>query len=152
MAHMHYKGTGNIHSFRGQLANGKQDKIRIQGSVGSIAWRINKFDIMIEDPMGATSEAMVKIYREKQSSVTNIVNFTDDELMAVAFTEENSATSYSGVTHIIFDNMLFSRNIHVTAGVGAGNVSYYIELEQVKLSAAGMAQLAVAAVRRTKNY
>lgn len=151
MAHMHYTGTGRMHSFRGQLPNGEQQQISIQGATGAIAWRITKFDIMIEDPMGTTSEAMVKIYREEQSSVTNIVNFTDDELMAVAFTEENSQTSYSGVTHIIFDNMLFSRNIHVTAGVGTGNVSYYIELEEVKVSAAGMAQLAVAAARRTLN-
>ena len=47
---MHYKGTGKIHSFRGLLANGEQDKIGIQGSVGAVAWRITKFEIIPELP------------------------------------------------------------------------------------------------------
>ena len=36
-----------------------------------------------------------------------------------------------------------------TANSGAAAINYYIELEEVKVSAAGMAQLAVAAARRT---
>ena len=46
MAHMHYTGTGKMHSFRGLLADGAQERIRIQGATGEIAWRVTKFQIM----------------------------------------------------------------------------------------------------------
>ena len=64
MTHTHYKGTGNIQSFRGLLADGGQDKIRIQGPVGAIAWRIIKFQIMGETPYEvANAEHIMKIYK-----------------------------------------------------------------------------------------
>jgi len=153
MAHMHYKGTGKVHSFRGLLADGKQRKIRIQGSVGAIAWRITKLHVMTHTPGGANSvESVIKIYREEQSSVDTTVNFNDDELLAAAVWS-SGATLYNNPEDmsVIFDNALFSRNIYVTHSETQNNeaCNYYIELEEVKVSAAGMTQLAVAAARRT---
>jgi len=157
--HTHYKGTGKVHSFRGFLLDGKQKEISIQGSVGAIAWRITKFEIMPENPGEEDYESSVSIWREKQSSVstsTAAINFTNGELLGVGYyvsgTVPNTVGGMSGQT--IFDNALFMRNIFVThtnaegSGVG-GNMNYYIELEEVTVSAAGMAQLAVAAARRT---
>jgi len=151
MAHMHYKGTGKVHSFRGLLADGAQDEISIQGSVGSIAWRIRKFEVMTKNPGTTDYEQIVKIYREEQSSVTEDINFSDDELLGAGYTEGGAATNFIGnPMTVIFDNALFVRNIFVTHfdAKGALDCNYYIELEEVKVSTAGMAQLAVAAARR----
>jgi len=151
MAHQHYKGTGQTHSFRGLLANGGQDKIRIEGATGEIAWRITKFQLMPYNGGNVNQESTVKIYREQQSTVDEFVDFTNDELLAAAYLENTSGANYIGVPLVvIFDNTLFVRNIYVTHhDTSELTCNYYIELEEVKVSAAGMAQLAVAAARRT---
>ena len=151
MTCMDYKGTGNIQSFRGLLADGEQEKIRIQGSVGAVAWRVIKFQVISPSPVNASSEHVCKIYREEQSSVTPEINFADNELLGVAvWTTNGTAQNYPEDLTVIFDNALFVRNLYVTQSEqsGAASLNYYIELEEVKVSKASMAQLAVAAARR----
>jgi len=156
MAHMHYTGTGKMHSFRGLLTDvvgPNQERIRIQGAVGAIAWRITKFQIMSETPYDQNAaEHVVKIFREEQSTVDGTVDFRNDELLGVAIINNNTTGyQYPSIPTIIFDNALFNRNIWITHidTVNAVSCNYYVELEEVKLSAAGMGQLAVAAARRT---
>jgi len=153
MAHQHYKGTGKMHSFRGLLADGGQEKIRIQGATGEIAWRLTKFQILPEAPGVSSAEHIVKIYREEQTTEDGVINFTDDELLGAAYYTSNTSGGELESTMVIFDNNLFVRNIWVThVDVRSSfNVNYYIELEEVKVSAAGMAQLSVAAARRTSD-
>jgi len=160
--HTHYKGTGKVHSFRGLLLDGKQQELSIQGSIGSITWRITKFEIMPENPGEQDYESSVSIWRESQSSIstsTAAINFSNAELLGVGYyvsgTVPNTVGGMSGQT--IFDNALFIRNIFVThtnaEGSGtSGSINYYIELEEVTISAAGKAQLALAATRRSKKY
>jgi len=153
MAHQHYKGTGKMHSFRGLLADGAQERIRIQGSVGSIAWRIIKFNLMLKTYTGNDRIHGVSIWREEQSSVstsTVSINFDDDELLAAAVASWDTTQPQLSAQAIIFDNQLFIRNIWIThtEESGGGECNYYLELEEVKLSAAGMAQLSVATARR----
>ena len=154
MAHMHYKGTGKVHSFRGVLGDGDQRKIRIEGPVGAIAWRITKFEVMGNKPgISSPVESIVSIWREEQASVAVSafeVNFDQDELLGTAIWTMGE-TTYSNDAAVIFDNSLFSRNIWVTHTDNAASEScnYYIELEEVKVSKTGMAQLAIAAARRT---
>ena len=153
MAHQHYTGTGKMHSFRGLLANAGEDKIRIQGSVGTIAWRITKFQLMPNTPGDASVDNIVQIWRESgnsQGASGATLDFTNDELLAAAWFSANT-TYFSSDSVTIFDNALFVRNIYITNtdNDGSDSINYYIELEEVKVSAAGMAQLAVAAARRT---
>jgi len=142
-----------MHSFRGQLEDQGQEKIRIEGATGEIAWRITKFELLSAVPGSQDYENVVKIYREEQVSVTGTIDFTDDELLAAAYLEGNKTNNTNDSLNVIFDNALFSRNIYIThadvADDPGQNCNYYIELEEVKVSAAGMAQLAVAAARRT---
>ena len=153
MAHMHYKGTGQMHSFRGLLVDGGQDKIRIQGPTGEIAWRITKFQIIREAPT-ASIDHVVKILREKVTTVPESsakIDLTESELLAVAAI---SGTTFGEIyTTIIFDNSLFSRNIYVTHtdNDGSEGCNYYIELEEVKVGKSGMAQLSLAAARRVQS-
>ena len=152
MAHQHYKGTGQMHSFRGFLADGGQDRIRIEGATGEIAWRITKFEVIGGAPGVSSYETVLKIYREEQSSVTATIDFSDDELLASASYAHASSGDLGLVANsVIFDNALFVRNIYINNKATGTSLpmNYYIELEEVKVSAAGMAQLAVAAARRT---
>jgi len=151
MAHQHYKGTGNVHSFRGLLVDGAKVKIRIQGMEGNIAWRITKFQLMVTTPGAADVESCVKVFREKPASVTNTIDFSEEDLLAAGYTmDSGSAANFRLPSTVIFDNALFVRNIYVTnfAASGSASCNYYIELEEVKVSAAGIAQLSVAAARR----
>ena len=154
MAHMHYKGTGKIHSFRGLLVDGEQDKIGIQGSVGAVAWRIVKFQTIESAPGTSDVEIITKIYRESQDNIVGTIDFRDSELLGVAFYMSGNVTSETTSRTIIFDNALFSRNIYVSTldvGAGTASINYYIELEEVKVSQAGMAQLSLAASRRVQT-
>jgi hypothetical protein len=155
MAHMHYKGTGKVHSFRGLLEHLGQDKILVQGPVGAIAWRITKFEVMGYDPSASNHEGVIKIYREEQSSVTDTIDFTQNELLGAAiWTMASALVTYPINEAVIFDNALFSRNIWVThadKSAGTNSANYYIELEEVKVSKAAMAQLALAASRRVQT-
>ena len=156
MAHQHYKGTGQMHSFRGLLTAGKQGKIRIEGATGEIAWRLTKFSIIQKSPgaSGSDNESLVQIWREEQSDPTvTTINFDNDELLGVAYATNNPTSEQNPMNlRIIFDNALFVRNLWITYADVRGvddPCNYYIELEEVKVSKAGMAQLAVAAARRT---
>jgi len=159
MAHQHYTGTGKIHSFRGSLTQSDQQRIRIQGSVGAIAWRITKFQLMGYNMSGVDPESTVKIFREEQGADSSgdpykFIDFDEEELLAAAYFSGASTNANPIDMVVIFDNALFVRNIYLThynaTAVGALDVklNYYIELEEVKVSKAGMAQLAVAAARR----
>lgn len=150
MAHMHYTGTGNVHSFRGLLATDGQTKVRIEGAVGAIAWRIVKFQTIGQNPGANSYETVTQIWREEQTSITASVDLSNDECLGVSYFQAVANLSVSPAQVIIQDNALFVRNIFVTSKCGqSGTINYYIELEEVKVSKVGMAQLAVAAARRT---
>ena len=151
MTHTHYKRTGRIQSFRGLLADNDQERIRIQGSVGAVAWRITKFGIIPGDPSDNTSSAIMKIYKDVQTTSTRTIDFGDHSLLGVALWSHNATLqNYTEDLSVIFDNEIFNQDIYITLDNAAGNdaVNYYLELEEVKVSKASMAQLAVAAARR----
>jgi len=151
MAHMHYKSTGKTHSFRGLLVHSKQREISIQGSVGATAWRITKFAVMSNTPTTESTEAVMLVWRERQDAVSYTVDFGNEELLAVGVWTNNAAGEANPENlNVIFDNTLFVRNIFITFynSTGSADGNYYIELEEVKVGAAGMGQLAVAAARR----
>jgi len=150
--HTHYKGTGKVHSFRGLVEDGEQDEINIEGSVGAIAWRITKFEIMPTLTGSIDAELVAKVFREEQTAFNGDINFNDNKLLAAAaFKIKQTDSRYGWGPIVIFDNALFVRNIFVTAvdTEGSNVTNYYIELEEVTVSAAGKAQLALAAARRT---
>ena len=154
MTHIHYKGTGNIHSFKGQLVSGDQAKIDIQGPTGDRAWRISKFEIMGGLPGANSQRCIVKVYRESQAAVDAVVNFeSDNELLGAALWFNKVTIDFPISSTIVFDNALFSRNIYVTAKdlEDVAPCNYYLELEEVRLSKSGMAQLALAASRRVQT-
>ena len=146
---MVHKPKHKVHSFRGLLADGGQDEINLERQNLNVAYRINKFEVMGPDA-NTTIESSIKIYREKQSSVDGTINFSDPDLLAAAIYTQPSNQVYPLNINIVFDNTLFSRNIYVTHTEtnASESCNYYIELEEVPVSASALMQLKLGVARK----
>jgi len=148
---MVHKPKHKVHSFRGLLGDGGQDEIHLERSNVNLAYRIVKLEIMPNNPGVGGSESVVKVYKEEQSSVDGVIDFTDMDLLAAGYQKTHEDTSNPGMTNITtFDNVLFSRNIYVT-GIdmrGILKTNYYIEIEEVPVGAATLMQLKLGVARK----
>jgi len=128
-----------IKTFRGLIADGAQDIIVLHTNDGSTGYRIVKFELMPENPGTTDFEHVVKIYKITQGSpptVTADFDFSDNTLLAGAYTEGNNSSNYIGQPLVsFFDKEIFNQDIYITHvdAKGALKCNYYIELEQVKL-------------------
>ena len=126
-----------VKTFRGQLADGGQDHIRLQTIKGKVGYRIVKFQTISATPGIDNEEAVLKIYKTTQSTIGYLVDFTDSDLLGVAFSAASSNTYYAyGTPNVIFDSEIFNQDIFVTykAVLGEANMNYYLELEVIPLT------------------
>jgi len=127
-----------IKTYRGLLADGGQDRIRLQTIKGKVGYRIVKFQIMPNNPQTANSENVVKIYK-KSTTPTLVIDFTDSDLLAAGvFNNYASANAFNQAT-VIFDREIFNQDIYITAMEDAASeaINYYLELEVIPLDDAG---------------
>jgi len=146
---MVHKPEHKVHSFRGLLTDGGQDEINLERQNLNLAYRIVKFQCM-QDGFG-NSEMVVKIYREKQTSIDSSIDFNQTDLLGACMLSGSSGgEAYPEDTTVIFDNTLFSRNIFVTAGASssADPTNYYIEIEEVPVGPATLMQLKLGVARK----
>ena len=124
-----------IKTFRGQIADGSQDRIILHTNDGKMGYRIKKFQVIDDEPGETEVEIVTKIYSVPQTTVDNTVNFSDQTLLGVVLYANQGNQSVVSTEAIIFDSMIFNQDIYVTAfsWEGTPNCNYYIELEQVKL-------------------
>jgi hypothetical protein len=123
-----------IKTFRGQLADGGQDKIRLSTKKGKIGYRIVKFQIIDKLPGTLNTENVVKIYKIPQTTVDGVIDFSDGNLLGTGVYKPQYA---SDTPNIIFDQETFNQDIYVTHKDISGNsslINYYIELEVMSLS------------------
>ena len=148
---MVHKPKHKVHSFRALLSDGGIDEINLERQNLNLAYRIVKFEIIPGDPTNNTSSAIMKIYKDEQSTATRTIDFSDPTLIGVALWSHNSTLqTYPQDLNIIFDNELFSRNIFITLNNAAGNdsINYYLELEEVPVSASALMQLKLGVARK----
>jgi len=148
---MVHKPKHKVHSFRGLLGDGGQDEINLERQNVNLAYRIVKFQVIEAAPGTLDVEIVSKIYREEQSSLVATVDFTEADLLGVAYYQAGNATEETAGSTIIFDNTLFSRNIYVStldAGSNAGSINYYIEIEEVPVGAATLMQIKLGTARK----
>jgi len=130
-----------IKTYRGLLADDGQDRIRLQTIKGKVGYKIVKFQVVPNNPIAATTENVIKIFKTSQSSFTNTINFTDSDLLAVATSKYSSPTTASGdhITRIIFDREMFNQDIFISnkSDAGSESMNYYLELETIALDDAG---------------
>ena len=128
-----------VKSFRGKIAGNDPDGSKITISLhtndGSIGYKIVKLQLLGSDLTGGTQESTVKVYTVEQTDVDGVVDFSDPTLIAVGFYEQNQSNGIFGDQVVIFDNVIFNQDLHITHVEGGTTqpVNYHIELEQVKL-------------------
>ena len=129
-----------IKTFRGLLADGAQERIRLSTIQGKVGYKIIKFQLMGNDPGIDGGESSVKIYKTKQTSITSAIDFTDSDLLAAGFwSNHNTATNYTEDVNIIFDTEIINQDIYIThlESNSTTPCNYYIELEVVPLTEQG---------------
>ena len=129
-------------SFRGQLAPGKAQRIRLSTNNGLTGYKIAKFQIINKTPHGVDSTLVCKIFTTPKvdADASATINFDDPTLLAVSIYEDQAVKTSppQGYEAVIFDNITFNQDIYVTMADTDTNSdpgNYYIELEQVKLDA-----------------
>lgn len=127
-------------AYRGNLPPGEQEQIKLSTLTGKTGYKIVKFQIVPQAVFTTDYESVCQIFSTDQTgSITNEINFTDSDLLAVAVHKSESSSSAGpfGGEVIIFDNKKFNQDIFVTmtsAGGFTNPVNYYIELETMSLT------------------
>jgi hypothetical protein len=136
-----------IKTFRGLMADDTQDTIVLHTNTGSTGYRIVNFRVMPKTD--ALIETTMKIYKIEQSTNTSDMDFSDNTLLAAAFYAQTASTD-ANKEIIIFDKEIFNQDIYITlkAHSSAGELNYYLELEQVKLD---LNQNTVATLKDIRN-
>ena len=126
-----------IKTFRGKLADGGQERIRLTTIRGEIGYHIIKFQLLPIDPSSNNQESVVKIWTREQDTVDGDIDFSNSDLLAAAYMENDSsgATPTYSEAAVIFDRVAINQDIFVTHHEqGSDACNYYIELEPRKLS------------------
>ena len=132
-------------SFRGRLADGALERIRLSTNNGLTGYQIVKFELMGHNPGDTSSgsyEHVVQIFTTENigtgvaRTASGTVDFTDPTLLAAGLCFANTSPQFNDETSVIFDNTKFNQDIFITHvnEDTATDVNYYLELEQVKLS------------------
>jgi len=129
-----------IKTYRGLLAHGGQDRIRLSTIKGKVGYRIVKFQLMGITPGAASQESVVKLYKDNQTAIDGAVDFTDSAMLGVAIWFNNVSVDFPVSHEIIFDSEMFNQDIYIThydAGGSDKGCNYYFELEVISLDDAG---------------
>ena len=125
-----------ILSYRGLLQDQEQERILLSTRKGETGYRVIKFELMPVNPGVDSGESVVKIYKDSQSAVDAVVNFSNNRLLAAGYYAAESS-SYSDTLNIIFDQEIINQDIFITNSDARANdtaINYYLELEVIKLS------------------
>ena len=77
-----------IKTFRGLMADGAQERIRLRTNKGDIGYRIRKLNVITNTPGASADESTVMIWKNEQASVstdTVDINFSNGELLGVGY-------------------------------------------------------------------
>ena len=139
-------------SFKGQIPIGEQDRIRLKTNNGKTGYKITKFQILPGRPGVDDVELVCQIFKTDQTgSISSEVNFTDSDLLAVAYYQDDLQNHYASSTDILFDNEKFNQDIFVTMTDASGATdaaNYYIELETMSLSDIETTMLTLQSIRQ----
>ena len=123
-----------IKSFRGLMKDNTQDTIVLHTNTGSTVYKINIFQIIGPDS-NENIESTVKVYKIKQTTIDDKIDFSDNTLLAAATFSGTTSSANTAAQVVVFDNEIFNQDIYVTLKGESytSNMNYYIELEQMQL-------------------
>ena len=126
-------------SFRGILDDGEQQQIHLAGGDSETGYKLVKLQLM-PYVFGAGSgelESVVQIFKQKQNAAEELIDFSKDDLLGAAIINNDSnADQYPTVLTTVFDNEVVNQDLYITHKNNhsdAAKVSYYFELEEVKM-------------------
>ena len=139
-------------TYKGQLQDGLQDKIKLSTIKGKVGYRIIDFKIMGRRPGQDSYELVCQVFtKDKTGAISSVVDFTNSELVAVAFNAgAANAINYPQIEQIIFGSEIFNQDLFVTANDVSGNTvatNYYLELETISLTDIQSTQLTLKNLR-----
>jgi hypothetical protein len=141
-----------IKSFRGQIATNGQETITLRTNNGMTGYKIVKIELMPTNPGTSAYENVFKIFSVPQTAVDGVIDFSDQTLLGVAYIANNGNNVTNDETVVVFDNIVFNQDIHLTQidmdGTPTQAVNYHIELEQVKLD---LSENTVATLKDIRN-
>jgi hypothetical protein len=125
-----------IKTFRGPLADGEQEKIRLSTKKGKIGYRIVKFQLFPQTPGASDYENVVKVFKVVQTTIDAQVDFSDGNMLAAGYVEGYSGNADNDGFYTIFDQEVFNQDIYIThKDVSTGAVvNYYLELETINMT------------------
>ena len=129
-----------VKTYRGLLADGGQDRIRLSTIKGKVGYKIIKFQVIQKEPGEEEIEITLKIYKTSQSSITNTIDFGDSDLLGAGYYTASAGIHYPTEMVVIFDNEIVNQDIFITCDDVSGNNlpgNYYLELEVIPLDDAG---------------
>jgi len=138
-----------VKTYRGQITSAGAERIRLSTIKGTVGYRIIKFESM---PLGVnlTIENVMKIYKTPQTAGSNVINFTDSDLLAATILKLGSSSSEALTMSVIFDREIFNQDISITSRDDGGSnraCNYYLELEVIPLASDEAAITTVKAMR-----
>jgi hypothetical protein len=125
-----------IKTFRGLLADGDIETIRLGTNNGLTGYRIRKFQLMANKPGASDYEFVCQVWTQPQATASGEVDFSNQALLAACIIEDFDTPAYIATSgQVIFESEIFNQDIHVTMkDVNVGeSCNYYLELEQVTL-------------------
>ena len=128
-----------VKTYRGLLADGGQDRIKLSTIKGKVGYRIIKFKPMPKAPGTIQEESILKIYKNKQSTIDGVIDFTDSDLLASVYLRTSSSASENHIIFVVFDREIVNQDIYIThSEVNTSEpCNYYLELEVIPLDDAG---------------
>jgi len=146
-----HEGATLIKTFRGLMADEAIDTIVLHNNDGSTGYRIVKFEMFPKNPGTSSGEWTMKIYKVPQTTADNVVDFSDNTLLAASyFTDQSVAATTPGAIVTIFDQETFNQDIYITSvdTDATEPMNYYLELEQFKLD---LSESTVATLKDIRN-
>lgn len=135
-------------TYRGQLADAGQDRIRLSTIKGKVGYRIVKFELFpaVQD---SAKDNLVVVLKNEPSAVVTSANFTDSDILAAALMYNGT---YEVQQTVVFDQEVFNQDIYITNNdsIGSNAMNYYMELEIVSLNDAGAEYTTLKDMRQTQ--
>ena len=128
-----------IITFKGKIPMGEQEKVKLSTLKGKVGYRINKFMILSTAPGGTQhAEVVAKLFKTDQSSSINAeVDFTDNDLLAAVYYQDDNTQANVSSVDIILDQVIFNQDVFITMQDADGKTqpfNYYLELEAMAIS------------------
>ena len=126
-------------TFRGRLADGSIERIRLSTNNGLTGYQVVKFQLMGHNPGDSSLgsyEHVVQVFTREPTAASGTVDFTNPTLLAAGLCFGNTSPQFNDISSIVFDNTKFNQDIYVTHvdEDSTRDVNYYIELKEVKLN------------------